>query len=144
MRDPLGWRIYEKPRDSDDALDMLSRLSGKKHTVFTGVALVTPSPPTQQPLSGSPGSDGMMGKSDETPDFVVTTFHEATDVNMTDMSQQVMRGYIETGEPFDKAGGYGIQGIGGSLIEGIRGDYFNVMGLPMHRLCKELFHMYSD
>ena len=85
-----------------------------------------------------------MDKTEETPDFVVTTFHEATDVNVTEMSQQIIRSYIETGEPFDKAGAYGIQGIGGSLIEGIRGDYFNVMGLPLHRLCKELFHMYSD
>lgn len=123
--------IYEKPRDNEDAFAILTKLSGTKHTVFTGVALVTPCPP-------------QMDKTEETPDFVVTTFHEATDVNMTEMTAQVIRAYIETGEPFDKAGAYGIQGIGGSLIEGIRGDYFNVMGLPLHRLCKELFHMYSD
>lgn len=121
--------IYEKPRDTDDAFAILTKLSGQKHTVFTGVALVTPA-----------NAD----KLEETADYVVTTFHEATDVTMTEMSAQIIRSYIETGEPFDKAGAYGIQGIGGSLIEGIRGDYFNVMGLPLHRLCKELFHMYSD
>jgi septum formation protein len=122
--------IYEKPRDSADAFAILTKLSGQKHTVFTGVALVTA---------------GHTDKSEETAhDYVVTTFHEATDVTMTEMSAQIISSYIETGEPFDKAGAYGIQGIGGSLIEGIRGDYFNVMGLPLHRLCKELFHMYSD
>lgn len=124
--------IYEKPKDADDAFAILSKLSGQKHTVFTGVALVTPSQLQQQ--SDDPLSDN----------FVVTTFHEGTDVNVTEMTQQMIRCYIETGEPFDKAGGYGIQGIGGSLIEGIRGDYYNVMGLPLHRLCKELYHMYSD
>lgn len=128
--------IYEKPRDSDDAFAILSKLSGQKHTVFTGVALVTPSP--------SPQSMEKTGDETGTEDFVVTTFHEATDVNVTEMSPQMIKSYIETGEPFDKAGAYGIQGIGGSLVEGIRGDYFNVMGLPLHRLCKELFHMYSD
>ena len=123
--------IYEKPKDSDDAFRMLSKLSGQKHTVFTGVALVTPAPPDQ--TSG-----------DASDDFVVTTFHEGTDVVMTELSKNLIQAYIETGEPFDKAGGYAIQGIGGSLIEGIRGDYFNVMGLPLHRLCKELYHMFSD
>lgn len=123
--------IYEKPRDSEDAYRMLSKLSGQKHTVFTGVALVTPAP--QDQTSG-----------DQSGDFVVTTFHEGTDVVMTELSENLIRKYIETGEPFDKAGGYAIQGIGGSLIEGIRGDYFNVMGLPLHRLCKELYHMFSD
>lgn len=127
----LDEMIYEKPRDSDDAFRMLSKLSGQKHTVFTGVALVTPAPPDQ--TSG-----------DSRDDFVVTTFHEGTDVVMTELSENLIRKYIETGEPYDKAGGYAIQGIGGSLIEGIRGDYFNVMGLPLHRLCKELYHMFSD
>lgn len=128
----LDETIYEKPRDSEDAFRMLSKLSGQKHTVFTGVALVTPAPPDQ--ITSSDASD----------DFVVTTFHEGTDVVMTELSETLIRKYIETGEPFDKAGGYAIQGIGGSLIEGIRGDYFNVMGLPLHRLCKELYHMFSD
>jgi len=134
--------IYEKPIDAKDAFNMLSKLSGQKHTVFTGVALVTPLQPTMPPDGAIPIIPPSSPK--ESVDFVVTTFHEATDVTMTEMTDEIIQGYIETGEPFDKAGGYGIQGIGGSLIEGIRGDYFNVMGLPLHRLCKELYHMYSD
>jgi len=128
--------IFEKPRDSEDAYHMLSKLSGQKHTVFTGVALVTPLMQACDPSSCC--------LSTEPQDFVVTTFHEATDVTLTEMSSQLIKKYIESGEPFDKAGGYAIQGIGGSLVEGIRGDYFNVMGLPLHRLCKELYHIYSD
>lgn len=137
--------IYEKPNDARDAFNMLSKLSGQKHTVFTGVALVTPLQASQQQATDERSIPIIPPSSPkESVDFVVTTFHEATDVTMTEMSDSIIQGYIETGEPFDKAGGYGIQGIGGSLIEGIRGDYFNVMGLPLHRLCKELFHMYSD
>lgn len=137
--------IYEKPNDARDAFNMLSKLSGQKHTVFTGVALVTPLQASQQQVTDERSIPIIPPSSPkESVDFVVTTFHEATDVTMTEMSDSIIQAYIETGEPFDKAGGYGIQGIGGSLIEGIRGDYFNVMGLPLHRLCKELFHMYSD
>lgn len=137
--------IYEKPNDAREAFNMLSKLSGQKHTVFTGVALVTPLQASQQQVTDERSIPIIPPSSPkESVDFVVTTFHEATDVTMTEMSDSIIQAYIETGEPFDKAGGYGIQGIGGSLIEGIRGDYFNVMGLPLHRLCKELFHMYSD
>jgi septum formation protein len=138
--------IYEKPRDEFDAFTMLKTLSGRKHTVYTGVALVTPLSSWVEDTGDDGGSIPIIPPDSpkESVDYVVTTFHEATDVTMTEMSESIIRGYIATGEPFDKAGGYGIQGIGGSLIEGIRGDYFNVMGLPLHRLCKELFHMYSD
>lgn len=138
--------IYEKPSDASHAFAMLKKLSGRKHTVYTGVALVTPLSASLESLGDDGGSIPIIPPSSpkECIDYVVTTFHEATDVMMTEMSDSIIQGYIETGEPFDKAGGYGIQGIGGSLIEGIRGDYFNVMGLPLHRLCRELFHMYSD
>lgn len=137
--------IYEKPNDAKDAFNMLSKLSGQKHTVFTGIALVTPLQPTQPPVDLERAIPIIPPSSPkECIDYVVTTFHEATDVTMTEMTDQIIQAYIETREPFEKAGGYGIQGIGGSLIEGIRGDYFNVMGLPLHRLCKELYHMYSD
>lgn len=120
-------RIFEKPKDSADAFDMLSQLSGRKHTVFTGVALLTKS-------AGIGAEDS----------FKVTTFHEATDVYMREMSSDIIKGYIATTEPMDKAGAYGIQGIGATLIEGIKGDYFNVMGLPLSSLANELYHIYTD
>jgi len=129
----LGDRIFEKPKDEKDAVSMLSKLSGRTHTVFTGVALVT--------NCDKGGSAECQANGD---DFLVTTFHEATDVTMTEMNESVIQSYVNTGEPLDKAGGYGIQGIGATLIESIRGDYFNVVGLPLHRLSKELFFMYME
>lgn len=132
-------RIYEKPKSTEDAISMLRKLSGRTHQVFTGVALIT--------NCGKAGTNE--GRADQSQsasgdDFLVTTFHEATDVTMTEMSDSIIHSYVNTGEPMDKAGGYGIQGIGSTLIESIRGDYFNVVGLPLHRLAKELYYMYME
>lgn len=132
-------QIFEKPRNEEEAIAMLTKLSGRTHTVFTGVALVT-----STNCNSSNKASGEEEKTDATDDFLVTTFHEATDVTMTQMNASVIEAYVKTGEPMDKAGGYGIQGIGSTLIEGIRGDHFNVVGLPMHRLAKELYYMYLD
>ncbi|RWS27576.1 N-acetylserotonin O-methyltransferase-like protein [Leptotrombidium deliense] len=141
--------VCEKPKDEENAFHMLSKLSGQKHTVFTGVALVT-----RPPLDADTGnsSSSVVSGADDCPhspnsqcsDYVVTTFHEATDVIMCEMSANIINAYIKTGEPMDKAGAYGIQGIGGTLIEGIRGDFYNVMGFPVHRFCKELYHLYLE
>lgn len=142
--------IFEKPRNAQEAAAMLARLSGRTHTVFTGVALVTtnscpkPSGAEEEGEAAKPTSAVQQTSGDATDDFLVTTFHEATDVTMTQMNDSVIEAYIKTGEPMDKAGGYGIQGIGATLIESIRGDYFNVVGLPLHRLAKELFYMYME
>ncbi|RWS12810.1 N-acetylserotonin O-methyltransferase-like protein [Dinothrombium tinctorium] len=137
--------ICEKPKDEQHAFAILKKLSGQKHTVFTGVALVT------KPLSEGDGGNCSSGTDGErsatnsnSNEYVVTTFHEATDVIMCEMSDNVINAYIKTGEPMDKAGAYGIQGIGGTLIEGIRGDFYNVMGFPVHRFCKELYHLYLE
>lgn len=111
--------IFEKPQDEEHAFQMLSRFSGRCHTVYTGVTLIKPSV-----------------KNPET--FDVKRFHEATDVYMPHFSSDVIKMYVETGEPMDKAGGYGIQERGGTLVERVNGDYFNVMGFPLHRFCKEL------
>ena len=104
----LDAAVLGKPRDEDDAFAMLSALSGRENRVFTGVTV----------LRG---------------DKAVTQ-HEATAVTFRDLSPDEIRGYIATGEPLDKAGAYGIQGVGALLASGIRGDYSNVMGLPVFRL----------
>lgn len=101
-----------KPRDEADAFAMLSALSGREHHVYTGVTLLR---------------DGR-----------AATGHEQTAVRFRALEPQEIRGYIATGEPMDKAGAYGIQGVGALLVEGIRGDYCNVVGLPVFRLGRML------
>ena len=97
--------VFGKPHDEADARRMLRALSGRTHTVFTGVAV----------LRGT-----------ET-----RTHAEATTVRFRALTDDEIAGYIATGEPMDKAGAYGIQGKGSLLITGIDGDFFNVMGLPV-------------
>lgn len=160
--------IYEKPKDEEDAFEMLKKLSGLKHTVFTGVALVTKNKNpdlrrlSQQFASSQPSSlesqeleqSGAQSLQFHSPnirqnslnheDYLVTTFHESTDVTMAELSNDIIKGYIATGEPLDKAGAYAIQCNGATLIEQIKGDYYNVVGLPLHRLCRELYIMHCD
>jgi len=136
-------QIFEKPKDEEDALNILTKLSGNWHTVFTGVALITyPGTPQSGDSNQDHNSARMDGNSQD--DYMVTTFHEATEVYICQLTQNIIKSYIETGEPMDKAGAYAIQGIGATLIESIKGDYFNVVGLPLHRLTKELYHLYSE
>lgn len=106
-----------KPRDADDACRMLSELSGLTHQVSTGVCLIV-----------SNGAGDLLGE---------TSFVETTDVTFYDLAEQDVRAYVATGEPMDKAGAYGIQGLGRMLVRGIRGDYFNVVGLPVARTLRE-------
>lgn len=148
--------IIEKPRDEEDAFDMLKKLSGNKHTVFTGVALVTQTkrPPSHGQISprtsihddtSTSNANSRRTSTDiEQKDYLVTTFHESTDVTMAELNDDVIKGYIATGEPMDKAGAYGIQSNGATLIEQIRGDYYNVVGMPLHRLCRELYILHCD
>ena len=107
--------ILGKPKDGDDAFRMLKLLSGTRHSVFTGVAVIK------------------NGK--------IHSFTEETKVKFFDLDDAEIQSYIDTGEPFDKAGAYGIQDKGALLVERIEGDYYNVMGLPtgrLYRLLKEL------
>ncbi|NLM69789.1 MAG: septum formation inhibitor Maf [Firmicutes bacterium] len=104
--------ILGKPRDREDAAKMLRLLSGRKHHVITGVALVT--------------------------EKVQRTFYEETAVFFRTLADYEIRTYLNTGEPFDKAGAYAIQGIGGAFVESISGCYYNVVGLPIPRLLLEL------
>ena len=97
-----------KPKDAEDAVAMLLSLSGRDHQVCTGVTVCR-------------------------GDRVLTQVEE-TQVTFRDLTETEVRQYVSTGEPMDKAGAYGIQGLGGLLVEGIRGDYSNVVGLPVCRL----------
>ena len=108
--------ILGKPKDERDAYRMISMLQGKRHKVYTGVSLA---------LSG--------GKNQ-----AERTFYEETEVEMYPMSEEERRRYIATGEPFDKAGGYAIQGRCAVFVKEIIGDYNNVVGLPLARIYKEL------
>lgn len=106
---PLG-----KPADTREAVSMLSKLQGQSHQVFTGLAVI----------------NAATGKS------VVT--HEVTTVHFKPMSREQIERYVATGEPMDKAGAYAVQGKASIFIEGIRGCYFNVVGLPVGKLAEAL------
>lgn len=104
----LDGKPFGKPRDAAEAEAMLMALSGREHQVLTGVCL-------------RQGKKEMLG-------------FERTGVEFYPLEAELVRAYLATGEPMDKAGAYGIQGIGALLVSGIRGDYCNVMGLPVFRL----------
>ena len=109
----LGKKIMGKPVDTDDAKRMLTLLSGNTHTVITAVAIA---------------QNGAVTK----------VFAEKTKVKFFPLTADEIIAYIVTGEPMDKAGAYGIQDKGALLVKGITGDYYNVMGLPIGRLYREL------
>uniref|UniRef100_A0A3B4AG75 Uncharacterized protein n=1 Tax=Periophthalmus magnuspinnatus TaxID=409849 RepID=A0A3B4AG75_9GOBI len=115
--------ILEKPTDKDDAYRMLSSLSGKEHSVFTGVAIVL-----------------CHGKED----YQLIDFYEETKVKFADLSEDMLWEYINSGEPMDKAGGYGIQALGGMLVEYVHGDFLNVVGFPLNHFCKQLGLIYNN
>lgn len=108
----LDHRILEKPADRTAALEMLRLLSGRTHEVVTGVTI-------------------LMDEREET--FTVTT-----KVRFCTIPESWMLSYVATDEPYDKAGGYGIQGIGGLFVEAIDGDYYNVVGLPINPISRRL------
>lgn len=108
----LDGRILGKPADSADAEAMLKMLSGRTHSVFTGVYI----------------TDGER-------EFL---FHTETRVTFYPLTQAEVAAYVQSGEPMDKAGAYGIQGRGALFVEKIDGDYFNVVGLPLAKTAKML------
>ncbi|XP_030057966.1 putative bifunctional dTTP/UTP pyrophosphatase/methyltransferase protein isoform X1 [Microcaecilia unicolor] len=117
--------ILEKPVDKQDAYNMLSRMSGKEHSVFTGVAIVL-----------------CKSENDNELETEVIDFYEETKVKFADLSEELLRDYIDSGEPMDKAGGYGIQALGGMLVEYVHGDFLNVVGFPLNHFCKKLAELY--
>jgi len=108
----IDGKVLGKPNNAEEAFAMLDALQGSKHTVFTGVAII---------------------KNNSTHSFT-----EHADVYFRPLSKEEINTYIATGEPFDKAGAYGIQGKGALLAERIEGDFYTVMGLPLCRLSVEL------
>jgi septum formation protein len=98
-------RLLEKPADPDDAVAMLRQLQGRRHEVITAICLIA------------------HGREFEAADTTAVFFRPA--------SEAMLRDYVATGEPLDKAGAYGIQGYGAALVERIEGDFFSVMGLPV-------------
>ena len=108
-----------KPKNADEAASMLRRLRGRTHEVLTGLAVLT-------------------------PDGGAHTLHTCTRVTFRDFAEDELAAYLATGEPLDKAGAYGIQGLGGLLVAGIQGDYHNVVGLPVCRLGRMLLDFGVD
>lgn len=108
--------ILGKPKDEEDAADTLWKLQGNTHQVYTGVSV----------LERKNGQ------------WMAHTFYESTDVTFYPVSREEIQAYISTGEPMDKAGSYGIQGLFGIYVKGICGDYNNVVGLPVARLFYEM------
>ena len=107
-------KVLEKPKNEEDAFSMLSSLSGNTHKVYSGICLIN------------------------TYDDTVVTDCDCTELRFSELNPRQIRNYINSGEPMDKAGAYGIQGLGGAFVEGIKGCYYNVMGLPLNKLYKAL------
>ncbi|XP_016908059.1 probable bifunctional dTTP/UTP pyrophosphatase/methyltransferase protein isoform X2 [Apis cerana] len=114
----MGNIIYGKPKNKHHAFEILSSLANKEHIVYTGVCLKT-------------------SKKE-------VNFYESTKVKFGDISEEQIWTYIKSGEPLDKAGGYGVQGLGGCLIEKIDGDFYTVMGMPLYSLTKQLNEMFNN
>lgn len=104
--------ILGKPKDDDDAFNMIKMLQGSEHSVFTGVTLII--------------------------DGECHTFAEETKVRVYPMTDEEIRSYVKSKEPADKAGAYGIQGLFAAYVKGIDGDYNNVVGLPVGGICSYL------
>ena len=110
-------KILGKPRDEEDAFNALKELQGRDHEVYTGVTI---------------------GIKHPEKDVIYRQFHEKTRVRVYPISDEQIREYVSTGEPLDKAGSYAIQGVFAKYIKSIKGDYNNVVGLPVGRVFKEL------
>ncbi len=113
----LWGEVMGKPADKEDACEMLSKLQGKSHQVYTGVTLAW--------------------KYKDTP-AMFHTFHECSDVTVYPMTEEEIQSYVNSGEPMDKAGAYAVQGKFAAYIQGICGDYNNIVGLPIGRVYQEM------
>lgn len=114
-------KIYGKPKNSEEAAAMLKAFIGKAHAVYTGVCV-------------------------KLNFFLLdpASFSESTKVYFGKITEEVVKSYVDSGEPLEKVGAYDIEAKGGTLIEKIEGDYFNVLGLPLHKLSTHLFQLYKE
>ena len=115
----LNNNVLGKPKDEDEAFNMLKQMSGKEHDVITGISILC------------------LGLKKEINDYCVSK------VKFKNLSDEDIYSYIETGECMDKAGAYGIQGLGGLFVEYIKGDYFNIVGFPISS-ASEIFKNYFN
>ena len=111
-------KILGKPKSHEEAYEMIRRLAGRSHQVYTGVCLV---------------KKGPEGEAD-----TVVYFYYEKDVNVSPMTEKEIREYADSEEPMDKAGSYAVQGFFARYIDGLKGSYANVMGLPVHLVYQEL------
>ena len=125
----MDGEILGKPKDAEDAVRMLRRLSGRTHQVFTGVTVI--------PM-GDARSHRHGEKQGEREGI---TFSVGTRVTFYELTEEDIRDYVASGEPMDKAGAYGIQGLGARLVERIEGDYNNVVGFPLAHFLRILTEM---
>lgn len=112
-------KILGKPKDEEDAVRMIANLCGRAHSVFTGVSIIKKENGVSQ----------------------IQNFFVETKVKVAHMSDKEIRAYVATKEPMDKAGAYAIQGKFAPYIEGLEGDYYNVVGFPIASICKHLKEM---
>ena len=111
-------KILGKPKSHEEAYEMIRCLAGRSHQVYTGVCIV---------------KKGPEGEAD-----TVVSFYDETDVNVSPMTEKEIREYADSEEPMDKAGSYAVQGFFARYIDGLKGSYANVMGLPVHLVYQEL------
>ena len=111
-------KILGKPKSHEEAYEMIRRLAGRSHQVYTGVCLV---------------KKGPEGEAD-----TVVSFYDETDGNVYPMTEKEIREYADSEEPMDKAGSYAVQGFFARYIDGLKGSYANVMGLPVHLVYQKL------
>ncbi|MFC3750630.1 Maf family protein [Paenibacillus sp. GCM10012306] len=145
----LDDNVLGKPKDAEDAFRMLQSLQGRKHHVYSGVAVIDMKTDERYTAAGEsldhPEANETITYLGETGQYRVTTpsatgqsetivGHTVSQITFRPMSDEEIWAYINTGEPLDKAGSYGIQGIGSVFVERIEGDFYSVMGLPLNLL----------
>lgn len=118
-------KVLGKPKDEEDAKKMIRSLAGKKHQVYTGVCLIR-------------NVDAGVDSASRIGDLLIQKFYSKTDVYVDDITDKEIADYVATGDPLDKAGSYGIQGVFSKHIRKIDGDYFNVVGLPVNEIYRQL------